>query len=110
MARSMAPSSRPMSRPRRMLCRPSNRIAASPARSASICSSVTPGCRVNSKIVWIMAFPQQLVEPDGQVADPDPGGVVHRAGDGGRRAHDAHLADPLGPGRTELRLLLVDPH
>jgi hypothetical protein len=57
---------------------------------------------------WVSS--QQLVEPDRQVADPDPGGVVHRAGDRGGRADDAHLADPLGPGGPEVRLLLVDPH
>ncbi|GDY41596.1 hypothetical protein SANT12839_024780 [Streptomyces antimycoticus] len=39
----------------------------------------------------------QLVEGDGQFADPDTGGVVHGVADGRGGAHDAHLAEALGP-------------
>ena len=48
--------------------------------------------------------PQRLVEPDGQVTDPDPGGVIHRDGDGGGGAHDPHFPDPLSSGRNSVRM------
>src|SRR5712691_10044406 len=51
----------------------------------------------------------QPVYADGQVADADAGGVVNGIGDRGGDTDDADLADSLGPGGADVRILLVDP-
>src|SRR3954454_14980779 len=39
---------------------------------------------------------QEVLDGDGDVPDPDAGGVVDGVGDGGGHAHHGDLADPLG--------------
>ena len=96
-----APSHRVPSRPPRGI-RLMPRASSSPDRGRRLPRQHRPRPGyLTGTLAWLRTGLQQLVEPDRQVADPDPGGVVHRAGDGGRRADDADLADPLGPGRVE---------
>src|SRR3954452_4103138 len=57
-----------------------------------------------------LCFPRShdLVYGDRQVADAPAGGVEDGVGDGGGRADDADLTQPLDPDRTGLVVLLID--
>src|SRR5689334_14103570 len=56
----------------------------------------------------LMAGSEQLVEGDGQVADPLPGGVVDGVGDGCADAGDPELADALRADLVHVRIVLGD--